>query len=833
MDDAIFGDKQKVIRPSGRPVSRRASLPHRQRRSPPPCPPPFPSQPPSLAARPPPSLGEGMSSSATAGAKQVRSSVDAVSEDVRAAKARVDAKEGDLRAAKDDLRAAQTRLDAAKDDLRAAQGDVRRVEVALDEARKKATKPDRTFSLRLSAGATRAQAVAEVRRLEEELKAKLAAVEEARRGLAATQSAFDAAKPGLEQAVRDAQNQVKEAAVALQNLTGIRAAEFFARELQEPIAFTPGEDYVELVRPSPTEEPPGSDAAAQSQSKKAKSSATSLNAREFKHFMAALIKEWREFEPGKQAWLVNDVGDTTIKRPEEPEALVLPFISERDFVGYWTNPRQATLFALHEIHPDAGFSDAKFPGVKPWGTGVTDENLVIRRDNKQYYVEVTEYKHPNVRFKTDVSVAMLTEMDPPPPNTPGRVAFGNVLKTLVQTYTYMVSDADNTQLYGAFSNWDSWVFFKRAVEDGKEVLYVSPWYDRKSARAAWAYFITLAAANAGVANPKRGEVRQVPEWLYEKKQEKQGEGEGEGGAGSGNVGDESAASGGGNTASSSHGRGGPPQELAALYPDTTTTDALGIDALLYVRPFQLLWETDKSSARRVTVNGRDLVAKIVDFHGTPRHTEWDAETLYELEWNEVRGYHALKSLQGRFVPEFLYHGSDLNQLWATAVTTYEGVSLEQLAERRGGKLPAGVKARAVESLRALHSAGVTHGDVALRNAVWRERDGAVLWVDLERSKLARGDFADAAAFAREAQQEVAWVEELLAGVGEEGLLVEQASVASSSSNRGGAPTSAPDADRDVHSPPLNSASASSLGNKSSPRCDRRVSSKRTKVCPCW
>ena len=198
-----------------------------------------------------------------------------------------------------------------------------------------------------------------------------------------------------------------------------------------------------------------------------------------------------------------------------------------------------------------------------------------------------------------------------------------------------------------------------------------------------------------------------------------------------------------------------------MYPDTTTTAALGIDALLYVQPFEMLWESDKPHARRVTVNGRDLVAKIVDFYRTPRHTGWSAETLFELEWAEVRGYHALKALQGRFGPESLYHGSDLNHLWATVVTTYEGVSLYALVDQRG-KVPHGAKARAKVALQAMHGGGVLHGDIALRNAVWRERDGAVLWVDLERSKLRAGHKS----FVADAQREMRALDELLEQVEE-------------------------------------------------------------------
>lgn len=209
-------------------------------------------------------------------------------------------------------------------------------------------------------------------------------------------------------------------------------------------------------------------------------------------------------------------------------------------------------------------------------------------------------------------------------------------------------------------------------------------------------------------------------------------------------------------------------EIAALYPDTTTKKALGVDALLWVEPFEMLSLSDRSHARRVTVNGRDLVAKIVDFHGVPKHyKEWPKELLYNLEWNEVRAYHHLKALQGLVVPQFLYHGSDLNQLWATAVTTYGGVSLRSLVGGEEGRvpLPPGTKSRTLAALRAIHDKGVIHGDVALRNVVRRERDGAVLWVDLENA-LIRGEDLNEEEFVRRTKEEEAELQALLYDVPE-------------------------------------------------------------------
>jgi serine/threonine protein kinase len=42
---------------------------------------------------------------------------------------------------------------------------------------------------------------------------------------------------------------------------------------------------------------------------------------------------------------------------------------------------------------------------------------------------------------------------------------------------------------------------------------------------------------------------------------------------------------------------------------------------------------------------------------------------------------------------------------------------------------------AIASLKHIHEAGVVHGDIALRNIVFRERDQHVLWIDFKMSHL--------------------------------------------------------------------------------------------------
>ena len=172
------------------------------------------------------------------------------------------------------------------------------------------------------------------------------------------------------------------------------------------------------------------------------------------------------------------------------------------------------------------------------------------------------------------------------------------------------------------------------------------------------------------------------------------------------------------------------------YATPTTQLAFGVTALMYL-PGVVLSATDKSVTRRVQVNGRDLVAKYVDFNGGPKHSGFSYRELVDLMENEVRAYLYLKAagLEGQLAPRFVFRGSDINFIWVF-VTTYEGESLEKLAEL--DNLGPDVRRGALASLRRLHAAGVLHGDVELRNAVLRPSDGAVVWIDLEMAQL-RGD----------------------------------------------------------------------------------------------
>ena len=105
---------------------------------------------------------------------------------------------------------------------------------------------------------------------------------------------------------------------------------------------------------------------------------------------------------------------------------------------------------------------------------------------------------------------------------------------------------------------------------------------------------------------------------------------------------------------------------------------------------------------------------------------------------EVQACMHLRNMWGRLVPHFKYFGHDWGTLWVF-VTTYEGVSLSSVAKNKGG-LTSTIKDKARAALRELHANGVVHGDPALRNVLWRERDQSVIWVDFELATVGGENF---------------------------------------------------------------------------------------------
>ena len=92
-----------------------------------------------------------------------------------------------------------------------------------------------------------------------------------------------------------------------------------------------------------------------------------------------------------------------------------------------------------------------------------------------------EAKRPGVRFETEH-----------PPYEPA--AGTNMRAVTLQTYHYLVSK--NLLVYGAFTNYDNWVFLRRVHVNEEETLELTVVYDFNDALLALATFLTIVHTHA-------------------------------------------------------------------------------------------------------------------------------------------------------------------------------------------------------------------------------------------------------------------------------------------------------------------------------------------------
>ena len=244
------------------------------------------------------------------------------------------------------------------------------------------------------------------------------------------------------------------------------------------------------------------------------------------------------------------------------------------------------------------------------------------------------------------------------------------------------------------------------TEDGREILWVSNWMNRTNMRAGYVTLLHLAFHDLeAVECRKRGTSGMVASWILTPLDEEEEP----------NL----------TQIPSYINPNRPLDEVRAAYPDTTTLDALGVMSLTMLDNYEIMDDNEAYQTRKVTVNGQEIAVKLVDYYGVPKFLKLWTTDLYVNEWNEVCIYHHLRSVQGRLIPRFLYHGMDFNSIWATAVTTYEGKPLSKV------KLTPQIRDSALASLRELHSLGVLLGSIDLWNPVWNgER---VMWMNFEQA----------------------------------------------------------------------------------------------------
>jgi len=301
----------------------------------------------------------------------------------------------------------------------------------------------------------------------------------------------------------------------------------------------------------------------------------------------------------------------------------------------------------------------------------------------------------------------------------------------MQTYNYMISKGN--LVFSFFTNYDQWIFLKRQTREGLQILQTTRSYDRTSARLALAAFIVTVvespvdALTLGVVGMP-GVIPPPPP--HHPDEDRHGE-EG-GGAGHGN----------GSSSSSVLVVGA---EVVPGVRFTTTKDALDIASLSVHEKWHsvLLHVSEKACTFRYRPPSQDLdlVWRQFDTYGLPKHSpDYSVSVLREMLTREIQVYMHLRDHWGTLVPRFVYCGLDFFVLWVF-VTEYEGVDLRTLAKQRGG-LSQEVKDKAKESLKRLHTLGVVHGDVALRNILFREKDAKVLWIDFEHSSIGGERFTE-------------------------------------------------------------------------------------------
>jgi tRNA A-37 threonylcarbamoyl transferase component Bud32 len=132
---------------------------------------------------------------------------------------------------------------------------------------------------------------------------------------------------------------------------------------------------------------------------------------------------------------------------------------------------------------------------------------------------------------------------------------------------------------------------------------------------------------------------------------------------------------------------------------------------------------------RHTVHGFDAVFKLVFPHVRRPDREPTNKIAQELK-NEAQVYQKLHHLQGRVIPRLLWYGKVVSGLGTVLITEFAGQPLPETPTPVQRDL-------AVKALQDLHANGVLHGDVAVRNFVWRQDDGVVFILDFGFSQVKR------------------------------------------------------------------------------------------------
>ena len=119
-----------------------------------------------------------------------------------------------------------------------------------------------------------------------------------------------------------------------------------------------------------------------------------------------------------------------------------------------------------------------------------------------------------------------------------------------------------------------------------------------------------------------------------------------------------------------------------------------------------------------------MVVKCLNYK-SPYDRDCDAEAIRMEIVNEERIYEVLHSIQGKCIPKLFYAG-EMTAGWVDGIaTSFEGHDLDE----KDVVIDQSFINNALGVLDQIHSLGVVHGDIALRNILKREEDGKPFIID--------------------------------------------------------------------------------------------------------
>jgi hypothetical protein len=451
-------------------------------------------------------------------------------------------------------------------------------------------------------------------------------------------------------------------------------------------------------------------------------------------------KKWDSFTEDMRSVIGRVKPDTRVRRYED--LFEFSCWGQKNVHGYMEPLLIANIRVLKDLNIATynveEFAHYGLNGAEPTSAGgIVDIDLSL----KESVLSIIELEHPTAFLAVDEQGNLFCPFDLMNNRPWATGGHENVCHTIIQTYNYMLTKGELR--FGFFSNYDYTCFLRRTVDDhNDEVLEISPFFKSKDVRLPLMYFLLLVFECGQDRYLKRGTLSDITipvdvlsnEVVAPKEPVQLQEG------------GEPAFGG---------------LQVGTTLPNGVTVTStqemmLGLPNFTLEAPNRImLASSEKQITYLSNIWGMKLMWKQMDLFGLPRNfTDYTLENLQQMITLEITVYHLLKSFWGYLVPDFFYFGHDVAGLWVF-VTLYEGVPLDLVKRlRKWTEFPEDIMRKAYENLCSLHKHGIIHGNVSPRSALYREKDGNVLWTDFEFStilseetaaewhRLEAGDFAE-------------------------------------------------------------------------------------------